>query len=857
VASNPQGTPGAPGPGRETMLQALRQMPTTLVSRPQWLLWRFVQKKGGKKPSKLPYYVNGHSRGWPAGRPRDGLPTADQPNVEQGHELDRAALVSFEQAIKALESKRWDGIGFAFLPGDGLIGIDIDAAIDDDGQVAERCLSIIQACNSYTEYSPSGRGVHIFVQGETQTFKHDSIGLEVFCNAQFFAMTGHSWAGTPSDVRPIEPKVLARLQATVQAAKEAAAAKRAADTGAQPTRAASASRPVSIPAFWGDDFKRVNQAALAMLDAWVPVLFPAAKKTGRGYRVKSRDLGRDLQEDLSITSQGIRDFGVADMGDAQSGGRTPIDLVIEHRGETAKDALRWLAPLVGVALTPTTRRAAAKPKAKPAAQARAELGDLAGLDDADPADITPLIQKHAEGAGRLGADFADPRAAALCIVATLYTKAGRRVLHFWQGEFHFWARCHYSILPLADVREMLYCAGPVLSDKPVKKRSVDDVLDALKAAANLSHRLVPAVPAWVDRQSDDLDPRAVIPVRNGLVCVESGQLLPATPRLFVPYALPFNYAHDAAEPVEWLRFLTSVWREDRESIDALQEWLGYLLTADTSRQKALMIVGPRRSGKGTIGRVIVQLLGERNVASPTLASLGNNFGLEPLIGKTAALMSDARLGARADIAAVAENLLRLTGEDTISIDRKFKEAYSAKLLARVVVLTNELPVFRDAASALPSRFILLRTARSFYGQEDHGLDGKLAAELPGILVWALAGLRRLRQRGRFVQPAAGAAQLQMMEDLASPISTFVRDTCIVEPGGQVPIAKLHEAWRDWCKEHGRDQPGPGQTFGRDIAAAVPSAGHSRPRINGARVRMYDGLRLRTPDDPGEDEDDAA
>jgi putative DNA primase/helicase len=357
---------------RETMLQALRQMPTALLSRPQWLLWRFVLKKGGKKPSKLPYYVNGHSRGWPAGRPRDGVPTPEQPNVEQGHELDRAALVSFEQAIKALESKRWDGLGFAFLPGDGLIGIDIDAAIDDDGQVAERCLSIIQACNSYTEYSPSGRGVHIFVQGETQTFKHDSIGLEVFCNAQFFAMTGRPWAGTPSDVRPIEPKVLARLQATVQAAKEAAAEKRAAETVAQPTRAASASRPVPMPPSGGDDFKRVNQAALAMLDAWVPVLFPAAKKTGRGYRVKSRDLGRDLQEDLSITSQGIRDFGVADMGDAQSGGRTPIDLVIEYRGETAKDALRWLAPLVGVALTPPARRAAAKPKAKPAAETRAE-----------------------------------------------------------------------------------------------------------------------------------------------------------------------------------------------------------------------------------------------------------------------------------------------------------------------------------------------------------------------------------------------------------------------------------------------------------------------------------------------------
>jgi putative DNA primase/helicase len=457
------------------------------------------------------------------------------------------------------------------------------------------------------------------------------------------------------------------------------------------------------------------------------------------------------------------------------------------------------------------------------------------------------------------ADFADPVAAAHSIIEAHFTDAGRRTLHFWQGEFHTWSGSHYVVLPVADLRELLYRVGAVACAKPVRKRAVDDVLDALRAAANLSVRQVPAVPAWIGRTPADLEPRGVIPVRNGFVSVGDGRLYTATPRLFVPYALPFDYVPDPAQPSAWLAFLDSLWGDDRASIDALQEWFGYLLTADTSLQKGLMLVGPRRSGKGTIGRVIVRLLGERNVASPTLASLGNNFGLEPLIGKTAALMSDARLGGRADIAAVAENLLRLTGEDAISVDRKFREAYTARLLARVVILTNEVPVFRDAASALPSRFILLRTSVSFYGREDHGLEGKLAAELPGILAWSLEGLRRLRERGHFLQPAAGAAQLALMEELASPISVFLRDACVVEDGGQVPVQKLYTAWRDWCKEHGRDAPGTEQTFGRDIAAALPGVRQSRPRVNGKRVRVYKGLRLRTPDDPdteeGEEDDD--
>lgn len=453
------------------------------------------------------------------------------------------------------------------------------------------------------------------------------------------------------------------------------------------------------------------------------------------------------------------------------------------------------------------------------------------------------------------ANFADPVAAVRRIVNDLFTAQGLRLIHFWQDEFYVFDTSRYVVMPHADLRELLYAVGSAGSDKPVKKRAVDDVVDALKAVANLSHRLVPAPPAWVGRVAGDPDPRVVIPTRNGLVHVDTGALTPATPRLFVPYSLPFDYAPDAEAPLAWLRFLVSLWGDDSASIDCLQEWLGYLLTADTAQQKALLIVGPRRSGKGTIGRVIVQLLGECNVASPTLASLGNNFGLEPLIGKTVALMSDARLGAHADIASIAENLLRLTGEDSISVPRKFKADFTARLLARVVVLTNEVPTFRDAASALPSRFILLRTARSFYGAEDHALDRKLSAELPGILVWALQGLRRLRERGRFEQPASGAAQLRLMEDLASPIRSFLRDACVIEAGAQVPVAKLYEAWRVWCKEHGRDQPGTEQTFGRDVAAAVPCIEQSRPRIEGLRVRMYEGLRLRTPDDPQEDDED--
>ncbi len=430
-------------------------------------------------------------------------------------------------------------------------------------------------------------------------------------------------------------------------------------------------------------------------------------------------------------------------------------------------------------------------------------------------------------------------------------RGGLRILFSWQGDFHLWTGAHYVVLPLADLRELLYRIGSTCSRSAVKKATVDNVLDALRGVTNLSHLVVPSAPAWLDKMVGDPDPRAVIPMANGVLHIADGALHPETPRLFVPYSLPFDYEKNAKPPLAWLQFLASLWPNDMESVHCLQEWFGYLLTADTSLQKALLIVGPRRSGKGTIGRLIESLLGAGNIASPTLASLAQTFGLQALIGKTVALLSDARLGARADIAAIAENLLRITGEDAISIDRKFQTAYTARLVARLVVLANELPAFRDAASALPSRFVILRTTRSFFGEEDHQLEAKLNAELPGILIWALAGLRRLRARGRFVQPQSSTDAVRLMEDLSSPIGAYLRERCIVDSGAEAAIKDVYSSWREWCHEHGRDQPGTEQTFGRDLSAAAPGVRVIRPRIAGGRVRCYSGLRLRTAGDDGD------
>jgi putative DNA primase/helicase len=143
-------------------------------------------------------------------------------------------------------------------------------------------------------------------------------------------------------------------------------------------------------------------------------------------------------------------------------------------------------------------------------------------------------------------------------------------------------------------------------------------------------------------------------------------LLPAAvePPAWLSGAGPFPAGEVLAARTELVHLPTLVARRP-EAAALLQEWFGYCLLPDTRQQKILLVIGPKRSGKGTTARVLRALGGPANVAGPTLSSLWTNFGLWPLLGKTVAVVSDARLsGGRKDQDVIVERLLTISGEAT-------------------------------------------------------------------------------------------------------------------------------------------------------------------------------------------------
>ena len=137
--------------------------------------------------------------------------------------------------------------------------------------------------------------------------------------------------------------------------------------------------------------------------------------------------------------------------------------------------------------------------------------------------------------------------------------------------------------------------------------------------------------------------------------------------------LPYDYDPLAQCP-RWEAFLADAFDGDNEQVGLLQEWFGYCLTHDTSRQKFMLWQGLERSGKGTTWHVLNNLVGTDNATGFSLFSFAY-VGLYPLVGKLVAYCGEAELKGCKEKGRILETLKSIVGEDTLLCEQKHN-AYS-------------------------------------------------------------------------------------------------------------------------------------------------------------------------------------
>jgi putative DNA primase/helicase len=418
---------------------------------------------------------------------------------------------------------------------------------------------------------------------------------------------------------------------------------------------------------------------------------------------------------------------------------------------------------------------------------------------------------------------------------------GVPTLRYCQKSFWSWQGTHWQEIDEDTSRAAIWNhlnraqryvkAGKLARFEP-KVSDVNAVLDALQAVVNLEGKANP-MPGWFGDGRPAGDLRELVALENGLLHFGTRTLLPHTPKFWSPNVLPYGFDSQARAP-RFEQFLEEVWPGDPEAQGSLLEMFGLLMTDITEYQKMFMFVGPKRGGRGTIGRLLKGLIGPENYVGTSLKSFSEQFGMENFVGKKAAVFSDVRMDgiSRAHMTTLVERLLSISGEDDVPVNRKYHKYWSGQLLTRLVFFANELPRFHDDSGALSGRFLSFQMQQTFYGREDPDLTKKLLAERPGILNLALDALARLRRRGRLVQCASGLGMSERLDDLTSDVGLFVKECCVVESGAEVLADKLFMRFQGWCEKEGIRYSIASQHLSEKIRAAVPTVRDTRSRKDG-------------------------
>lgn len=286
---------------------------------------------------------------------------------------------------------------------------------------------------------------------------------------------------------------------------------------------------------------------------------------------------------------------------------------------------------------------------------------------------------------------------------------------------------------------------------------------------------------------------------DGTLDLENIKLLPHNHEVITTVQLPVSFDKLAKCP-KIKKFHEDVLKP--EDINLAYEIAGWFLWSAYHIHKAIMLYGKGRNGKGTMLRLWQVFLGDTNCSHISLQKLVNDkFAASGLLDKAANIYGDLP---KSDLSET-DIFKCVTGEDTISVERKFGHAFSLLNRAKLAFSANNLPKSIDDSEGFFSRWIIIEFNRIFGSNDiDSNLDEKLHTkeELSGYLNLVLEGLTRLRANNwKFSYSKTLEDVTRMYKRLSDHVYAFLEDCYEYSPDGTVTKQELFKHYGRYAKEH--------------------------------------------------------
>jgi putative DNA primase/helicase len=281
---------------------------------------------------------------------------------------------------------------------------------------------------------------------------------------------------------------------------------------------------------------------------------------------------------------------------------------------------------------------------------------------------------------------------------------------------------------------------------------------------------------------------------NGTLNLDTFELESHSADDYITAGVPYAYDPEAKGP-NWNRYLAYLRDQLGEDVVGfLLEFLGYSLTADTSEEAMLFLVGEKGSGKSTFIEGAQAMLGSNLVMTQSIAGLQQRFGRAGLVGKRLILsreMSALKL-LETDI------ISNIVSGEPINIEHKGRDGYDYTPVAKVIQAANRLPRVPNTEAGIYRRLKMIQY-QPLEGKPDRSLKEGIKGEGPHILNTALAGLGRYQERGGFQIPESVEEESRAWYNENNVIGMFF-DDCIEDGTLDVRLARVHDLYQRWCHQ---------------------------------------------------------
>lgn len=662
---------------------------------------------------------------------------------------------TFAQAVKAVETFHFDGIGFMFAP--PYFGVDLDHCLDKQDFVDE----FVDGLQSYNEISRSGNGIHIICKGVLPEGRRRDGGVEMYSEGRYFIMTGNPYNTDypevtdcteriktlhakylPTITPAVAPKEVVRLEMTDEEVIDKA---RSCKTG--------------------------NLFQLLYMGHWEG-LYPSQSEADMAF---CNQLAFWTQKDEQQMDRIFRNSGLMrQKWDRQQAGTTYGAITIGRACLSCKEVYE---PQIVKDETSLAIGMFGEKRVEQSAKNSYEMTDTGNAQ-----------RFHDKYKGQIRYSY------------------NRKRWYYWTGKK--WQ--------LDDVGNIKVLADDILNDLKAEAYCCDDedmqkqMLKWANRTANSTGKKamieeaqhlgeIPVLPDQMDSYSDYIN------CQNGIVNLRNGELIPHSPEFMMTKITNCEYDTAGRKPERWLEFLDDVTGGDKELQRYLQKCIGYSLTGLTVEHCCFFLYGMGRNGKSTFIDTLANMIGDyaSNTQPDTIMMRQNSGGANSDIAR----LKSARLVTCAEPTEgmrLNEGLLKqLTGGDKVTCRYLYGDEFEYEPEFKIWVATNHKPVVRGTDNGIWRRLRLIPFEYVVPEEKvDKNLKFKLGAEMPQIMRWAVDGCIAYKQEGLGLPKCVQQATTEYKAEM-DIVATFMDEAVEITNRQEDTLTamQLYEIYKAWAKEN--------------------------------------------------------